>query len=360
VPVSTPGVYYTSNSPASANLLSQGGVSAYIQLLNVLDANHPDQSSANQLTNTLTNASAALKAAYSDATSKLSPQLQQKDWSFSISNGVLVFEAGDDRLTSQDQTDLQRAFASSNAGSSAKQLADALMSIQQLRRSGADSGSLAWGGMEVDDSNFSQVVDLREFVTASAPGGNYTPQTSSATDLAHLSPMLGGMDLRDMVTMRPNFLRPNGSVRPDAIDVFDTPEEAPEIATLHGRCSCGEVCFIVEDTFDYAFYCHCSRCRIRTGSAFAALAGIGIEKVQVTAGHEHMLIEGECSDGYGARCRRCHAFLFAAVRDRQYIHVSLGVLAESPTRTPDHHIYVGSKAGWYHITDGLPQFNESP
>jgi len=72
------------------------------------------------------------------------------------------------------------------------------------------------------------------------------------------------------------------------------------------------------------------------------------------------LIEGECSDGYGARCGRCYAFLFAAVRDRQYAHVSLGVLAGTPSRLPDHHIYVGSKAPWYQITDELPQYDELP
>ena len=80
--------------------------------------------------------------------------------------------------------------------------------------------------------------------------------------------------------------------------------------------------------------------------------------MDVIAGHEHLLLEGECSDGYGARCARCFAFLFAAVRGRKYLHVSLGVLVDSPTRVPDHHIYVGSKAPWYEITDDLPQNEE--
>jgi hypothetical protein len=86
---------------------------------------------------------------------------------------------------------------------------------------------------------------------------------------------------------------------------------------LNGWCLCGEVRFTVEDSFSYAFYCHCSRCRLRTGSAFASIGGIGIDKVQVTLGREHLLIEGENSDGYGVRCSKCHVFLFAAVRDRK-------------------------------------------
>ena len=35
---------------------------------------------------------------------------------------------------------------------------------------------------------------------------------------------------------------------------------------LNGWCLCGEGRFTVEDSFSYAFYCHCSRCRLRTGS----------------------------------------------------------------------------------------------
>jgi hypothetical protein len=129
---------------------------------------------------------------------------------------------------------------------------------------------------------------------------------------------------------------------------------------LNGRCLCGEVRFTVEDAFSYAFYCHCSRCRLRTGSALAAIGGIGIDKLKVTTGREHLLIEGDCPDGYGARCARCYAFMFAAVRDKQYMHVSLGMLVDAPSRVPDHHIYVGSKAPWHQITDSLPQYAELP
>ena len=31
---------------------------------------------------------------------------------------------------------------------------------------------------------------------------------------------------------------------------------------------------------------------------------------------------------------------------------------DPPSIRPDHHIFVGSKAPWYEITDDLPQFQE--
>ena len=353
-------VYYGSGAPASPSLLSQSGVGAYIHLVNALAAHAGDEKSAEQLTNSLGNASATLKSAYYDAVSRLPAPLQAKDWGFSVFNGKLVFTAGADGLTPQDFADLQKAFAAANSEPAANQLASALTSIDLRQSAGSDSASLAWGRIQVDENNFSDVVNLRDYVTSSAPGGRYSPSAPAPETHPQIPNILGGMDLRHLVSARPNFFRPNGSVITDTPDPSETTEEQEDLGTLQGQCSCGEVRFAVENTFEYAFYCHCSRCRVRTGSAFAAIAGVGIDKVEVHTGSEHLLLEGECSDGYGARCAKCHAFLFAAVRNRQYMHVALGVLGGTPSRLPDHHIYVGSKAPWFEITDALPQYAELP
>jgi hypothetical protein len=353
-------VYYGSGAPASPSLLSQSGVGAYIHLVNALASHASDEKSAAQLTNNLGNASTTLKSAYYEAVSRLPPQLQGKDWGFSVFNGKLVFTAGADGLTPQDFADLQKAFAATNAEAAANQLANALTSIDVRQNAGSDSTSLAWGRIQVDENNFSDVVNLRDYLTSSAPGGRYSPSAPAPETRPQIPNILGGMDLRGLVSTRPDFFRPNGSVITDTPDPSETTEKAEDLGTLHGQCSCGEVRFAVENAFEYAFYCHCSRCRIRTGSAFAAIAGIGIDKVEIHTGREHLLLDGECSDGYGARCNLCHSFLFAAVRNRQYMHVALGVLAGTPNRLPDHHIYVGSKAPWFQITDALPQYDELP
>jgi hypothetical protein len=351
-------VYHGSGAPASASLVAQSGVSAYVQLLNVLATRQQYEKSSNQLTNNLGHASATLKLAYNEAVSRLSTQLQRKDWGFSVSKGYLVFTQGRDELLAQDFADLQKAFGGSNVESAAREVAAAIASIEVRQQSGADCGPLAWGRFAVDETNLGDVIDLRSYLTATVPGGKYNPD---ATDPAKQIPnFLGGMYLRDLACARPNFLQANGSVKTNALDAFEAPRNTTDERALHGQCSCGEVRLAVENTFDYAFYCHCSRCRLRTGSAFAAIAGISMAKIQVTAGREHMLIEGECSDGYGARCSRCYTFLFSAVRGRQYVHVSLGALVGTPSRVPDHHIYVGSKAPWYQITDALPQYEELP
>jgi hypothetical protein len=120
------------------------------------------------------------------------------------------------------------------------------------------------------------------------------------------------------------------------------------------------VAFTVDDAFLYAAYCHCSRCRRRSGAAFKAFAGIELDKLRVTAGEGELVYTEESAQGYNAFCRRCYSPLFSAVSARQRVHVNLGVLADAPSKRPDHHIFVASKAPWYEITDELPRYDALP
>jgi hypothetical protein len=129
---------------------------------------------------------------------------------------------------------------------------------------------------------------------------------------------------------------------------------------LNGRCYCGAVEYVVEDAFLYAAYCHCSKCRRFTGSAFSAFGGIEIDKLAVRTGAPELVKLWESPTGYDSFCRRCLSPLYSIVRERKYVHVRLGSLVDPPSRKPDHHIYVGSKAPWHEITDDLPQYDELP
>ncbi len=126
---------------------------------------------------------------------------------------------------------------------------------------------------------------------------------------------------------------------------------------LRGRCECGTVRYTVADAFLYAANCHCSQCRAATGSAFKAFAGIERDKLEVTEGHDSLLIVGE-QDLNNTRCAACGSLLFSVVRDGAYVHVAMGSLVDAPSMRPTKHIFVGSKATWFEITDDLPQFEE--
>ena len=131
------------------------------------------------------------------------------------------------------------------------------------------------------------------------------------------------------------------------------------MAELAGGCWCGKVRYRVEDAFRYASNCHCSRCRAATGSAFKPFAGIEREKLELTDGGDALLVVGD-DDLNDTRCRECGSLLYSVVRDGAYVHVALGTLAEPPSMRPTKHIFVGSKAPWFEITDDLPQYDEYP
>jgi len=127
--------------------------------------------------------------------------------------------------------------------------------------------------------------------------------------------------------------------------------------TLAGQCLCGAVHYAVADEFVYATNCHCSLCRRATGAAFKPFAGIERDKLVITEGGDKLMIFGD-EAGNDTRCRVCGSFLYSVVRDGAFVHVALGTLVDAPTIRPTKHIFVGSKAPWFTITDDLPQYEE--
>lgn len=124
---------------------------------------------------------------------------------------------------------------------------------------------------------------------------------------------------------------------------------------LAGGCFCGAVRYAVADEFRYAANCHCSNCRRSTGSAFKAFAGIERAKLALTQGGEGLLIYGDPS-GHDAHCSTCGSLLYSVVRGGAFVHVAMGTLIDAPGIRPSRHIFVGSKAPWFTITDDLPQY----
>ena len=133
--------------------------------------------------------------------------------------------------------------------------------------------------------------------------------------------------------------------------------DVPAEVSLRGGCWCGAVEYRVADAFLYALNCHCSRCRAATGSAFKAFAGVEREKLEIAVGRGALLVVGDESLN-DTRCGACGSLLFSVVRDGAFVHVALGSLVDPPTMRPAAHIFVGSKAPWFEITDELPQFEE--
>lgn len=135
-------------------------------------------------------------------------------------------------------------------------------------------------------------------------------------------------------------------------------EGSADDRVLVGACQCGAVRYRVADAFLYAANCHCSRCRAATGSAFKAFAGIERQKFEIAEGEDRLLVYGD-DELNDTRCGTCGSLLFSVVRDGEYVHVAMGSLVDAPSIRPTEHIFVGSKAAWFEITDDLPQAEEN-
>lgn len=127
--------------------------------------------------------------------------------------------------------------------------------------------------------------------------------------------------------------------------------------TLVGKCLCGAVHYTVADEFVYAANCHCSNCRRATGSAFKPFAGIARDKLSIAEGGDNLMIFGD-QNANDTHCKVCGSLLYSVVRDGAFVHVAMGTLIDDPTIRPTKHIFVGSKARWFNITDDLPQYEE--
>jgi hypothetical protein len=126
---------------------------------------------------------------------------------------------------------------------------------------------------------------------------------------------------------------------------------------LAGKCFCGAVAYTVTDEFVYAANCHCSNCRRTTGSAFKPFAGIERKKLILAKGHGYLMALGEddCNDTHG---KVCGFLVYSVVRNGAYVHAAMETLVDAPTMRPNKHIFVGSKAPWFTVTDDLSQFDE--
>jgi hypothetical protein len=136
-----------------------------------------------------------------------------------------------------------------------------------------------------------------------------------------------------------------------------TISEKANSRSLAGKCLCGAVHYAVADEFVYAANCHCSNCRRTTGSAFKPFAGIARDRLSITGGADHLMIFGD-ENGNNTHCKLCGSLLYSVVRDGAFVHVAMGTLVDDPTIRPTKHIFVGSKARWFTITDDLPQYEE--
>jgi hypothetical protein len=130
--------------------------------------------------------------------------------------------------------------------------------------------------------------------------------------------------------------------------------------TLKGSCLCGAVTYEVRGPFNMMVHCHCSMCRKHHGSAFATFVGAPLMSFKWLTGEDQVASYASSEKGRRFFCRHCGSVTPTLATEMDLALVPAGNLQGDPGVRPQGHVFVGSKACWYTITDDLPQHEEYP
>ena len=130
---------------------------------------------------------------------------------------------------------------------------------------------------------------------------------------------------------------------------------------LTGGCGCGAVRFEVTAPLVSANYCHCTRCRRRTGAAASANARPEPGSFRLVSGEEALRAwrpEGGWQKWF---CGACGSAVFSRhPKDPERMSIRLGAFDGDPGIRPSVRQFTAYAAPWEPILDdGLPRHAES-
>lgn len=129
---------------------------------------------------------------------------------------------------------------------------------------------------------------------------------------------------------------------------------------IYGSCLCGQIRFELGGPAQFINHCHCSMCRKVHGAAFGSFLHADAGTFRWLAGAS-LVQNFESSPGsYRAFCRVCGSNMPVIEDEGTHVIIPAGAIDGDPGVRPVVHIHTVSKAAWYDITDGLPQFAEFP
>ena len=125
-----------------------------------------------------------------------------------------------------------------------------------------------------------------------------------------------------------------------------------------GSCLCGAVRYEITGRISPIILCHCSKCRKATGSAFHSGSLCRPTKFRWASGQDRITTFSTPS-GYTTHfCSTCGSPVPSPPNADGYVVLPTGALDQDPGSRAWAHIFVGSKAPWFEITDELPKFPE--
>ena len=133
---------------------------------------------------------------------------------------------------------------------------------------------------------------------------------------------------------------------------------------IQGACLCGSVRYEVEGPLPPLMHCHCSMCRKHHGSPFASFIAVPAAAVHWLTGDDALIDHRSSAARTRRACRTCGSVAPAAVGDRALVPAANLFDDENALSALNAlhalHAFVGSKAPWHVIADGLPKYDGAP
>ncbi|MES1976413.1 MAG: GFA family protein [Pseudomonadota bacterium] len=132
-------------------------------------------------------------------------------------------------------------------------------------------------------------------------------------------------------------------------------------STHHGSCLCKGIRFTIAGDLAPIQVCHCSQCRQAQGGPVGTNIPVPTANLSFQSGEDLLQLYESSPGKIRAFCRTCGSPVFsrrAAVRG--VVRIRAGLLSEPVSAHLAFNAYVGDKASWWPLHDGLPQYPAAP
>ena len=126
---------------------------------------------------------------------------------------------------------------------------------------------------------------------------------------------------------------------------------------IRGGCLCGGI-QLEARSVSRILHCHCSMCRKAHGAAFGSFAFVPSDGFRFLKGRELIQLYESSPGNYRGFCRVCGSSVPLVPRGPEDVCIPAGLLDDDPGVRPALHLFVGSKATWWEITDDRPTFED--
>lgn len=125
-------------------------------------------------------------------------------------------------------------------------------------------------------------------------------------------------------------------------------------SAITGRCLCGKIRWSHPGPKTRNLMCHCDSCRRGISSAFSAVMGLELDKLEISGSYEDYHYTKESSRGY---CANCGSRLwFKSDLWPTEVFMNVGVLDDPKAYVPDRHVVFDERIHWATPADDFPKF----